>query len=126
MTDIWVLEALLIFSAFFLLGWAIKRMMQKAEKPPITTVDESAKNWARRSQSKESRLTGLIYPFSMIVAFLVAQHYWLHWSEALVGFIIILIIGEYERDKITNRLDAVAESVESLKESLEELSARVD
>jgi hypothetical protein len=71
-----------------------------------------------------SLIVALIYPVSLIVAFMVA-HYWWHLSDVAVAIILAVIIGGHVMDEVTDKLDAMTESVESLRESLEELNAKV-
>lgn len=68
-----------------------------------------------KGADKMKMADSLIHIVSLIVAGVVG-HYWFHWSDTLVMFIMVLVIGHHELDKITDKLDAIAESVESLKE----------
>lgn len=72
-----------------------------------------------------SRIEAWIFPLLLIVAAVVGIH-WFHMSDVEGAFFVAVLIGWHELDKITDKLDAIAESVESLKGSLEELNAKVD
>jgi divalent metal cation (Fe/Co/Zn/Cd) transporter len=72
---------------------------------------------------KPSLIAALIYA-ATLVAIVVVGHYW-HWSDLAVGFLLLLVIGGHELKEVTDKLDAILDSVESLKEMLEELNAKV-
>ena len=79
---------------------------------------------SRKPIPRPSAIVALIYPVSLIVAFIVT-HYWWHLSDLAVAIILAVMIGSHVMDEITDKLDAITESVESLKESLEELNAKI-
>jgi len=70
----------------------------------------------RPASQRRRTVAALIYPVSLIVVAAVA-HYWFHLSDSALAFMLVLIAGWHELDKITDRLDAINESVDSLMES---------
>jgi hypothetical protein len=53
----------------------------------------------------------LVYPASLILV-VVIGHYGFHWSDIVVGIILVLMIGEHELEKVTDKLDAITELVQ--------------
>jgi hypothetical protein len=52
----------------------------------------------------------LVYPVSLILV-VVVGHYWFHWSDIVVGIILVLMIGDHELEKVTDKLDTITELV---------------
>ncbi len=62
----------------------------------------------------------LVYPISLILV-IVVGHYWFHWSDIVIGIILVLMIGDHELEKVTDRLDAISETVTDKLDTITEL-----
>jgi hypothetical protein len=62
----------------------------------------------------------LVYPVSLVLV-VVIGHYWFHWSDIVVGIILVLLIGDHELEKVTGKLDTILEEVTDRLDAITEL-----